>query len=463
MSDPDETLIARYADALLSLFPPGRALTRAAGSGIRRLSEALSVELARIHEAGDQLPREAFPGTADVTMPLWERGLLRPEDSRPATLAARQALAVSRLHGLGTGTEAAFIAAADALGHAIELEHHQPFEVGRSAVGDALYGDEWMHTLLVHYSDQEPYPPPAPLRRALERLRRAHGHLLYAPDLSSGPPSLPPPPDPETRTNPLTGLSFWGVAEDIVLDSYGTGILAWPKRAGVIGYFSSPGSDYLATPITIDGRPGADLYNQSHYGTAPVPGVYGIRSEESGKYPGPYMDAAHLLGPHVSPSWYIALVLRFREPYNPGRRLVWNYVNASYTESPLAIEVSASGHLIARDAGTRAAVPTAPTADLGPPPRDRWCLLEWWTGGGTEYLCIDRAPPVTLPVPTTVTDDYWSQWLTLGAGFGLGGNRMPNVVIGELAFAANANQSGGGAAAYRQDLAAVFRRSEWLV
>lgn len=182
MTEPSESLVGRYRDALLRLLPPGPAITKAIASNVYKLMEGIGVEPARVHQRVLDLLREAIPTTADELLGEWEALVGLPDACAPATtLAERRALVGARLVGLGGHAPGDYEAVAEALlGDtlvSIEGEHFLPFTCV-STCTDALYQDEWANVVRwnVTRTVDEEFPR---LECEFNRRKRAHALFLY--------------------------------------------------------------------------------------------------------------------------------------------------------------------------------------------------------------------------------------------------------------------------------------------
>jgi len=151
--EPSAQLVERYREQLAGLPPPGR-LTRFIGGGVwEKLSRGLAVEFARVHERAGDLLRESDPGRTNECLPDWERvlGLPDPCVTNVNSLAARRAAVVARLTAKGGASRQYFIGVAAALGYSpVQIEEHQPWRIGISAMGDEVGNDEWAFHWTVH-------------------------------------------------------------------------------------------------------------------------------------------------------------------------------------------------------------------------------------------------------------------------------------------------------------------------
>lgn len=174
------TNLDRVRDAALQLLPQGRAFARSIESGVGAFIEGACEEFARVQDALDLLWLNSAPDEAEAYLSDWENALGLPEACRPVpeTLEERQLAVVEKLRGRGSFGRAVWEAMITEAGFTLyQAQHYAPFEVGRSAVGEALYGDAWLSTTRLRVIDNG--GDPAVLLCALNAyLRRAHTHLL---------------------------------------------------------------------------------------------------------------------------------------------------------------------------------------------------------------------------------------------------------------------------------------------
>lgn len=131
-----------YRDLLLSLLPPGDAITREPDSDVALLMEALGAELARLDARLEKLLEEVDPRTTTELLTDWERVLGIPHcgGSVAPTLTARRAEVLARLTLEGNLTPAFIEAAAALSGFTITIVEHEMMEFGASQFGDEFAG-----------------------------------------------------------------------------------------------------------------------------------------------------------------------------------------------------------------------------------------------------------------------------------------------------------------------------------
>lgn len=139
-------MIEDYTKALISLAPQGLAWNWKPNS----VMYAVLRGLARSYQSSDldaiQLINGAFPKTATVMLPEWEKTLGLPDDcaiGEMDSLPKRQGAVVSKLVSSGGQSKAYFINYAAELGYTITITEFRPARCGISACGDPLNGEDW--------------------------------------------------------------------------------------------------------------------------------------------------------------------------------------------------------------------------------------------------------------------------------------------------------------------------------
>jgi uncharacterized protein YmfQ (DUF2313 family) len=147
MSTPATSLIDRYARQLVSLLPPGRALSKALGSTIGKMLTGLAVEFARVHERSQDMQREVVPGDADELLPEWEQATGLPDCGNPTTTEGRQQALVSKLVARGDQSDSTFAAIGEALGYQdVQLSHAHLPATCTSPCNTSVANIEWAFT-----------------------------------------------------------------------------------------------------------------------------------------------------------------------------------------------------------------------------------------------------------------------------------------------------------------------------
>lgn len=135
-----------YTQAMIGLAPQGMAWDWRRGSDMHSVLRAL----AGSYEASDsdavQLLEGAFPKTASVLLPEWEKTLGLPDDCAIGeidTIPKRQSAVLSKLLRTGGMSKPYYISLASEMGYDITITEFRQARAGLSACGDALNGDEW--------------------------------------------------------------------------------------------------------------------------------------------------------------------------------------------------------------------------------------------------------------------------------------------------------------------------------
>lgn len=173
---PSQETVDRYRAQGLALLPPGRALTRVAGSVIYDVMEACAIPFARVHEDAAALRREFVPSQVVQLLDAWERVTELPNclDAAPTDIAGRQAALVSHLRSSGGQSEPDLVALAESVGFEVTVAHeHMPMTCVDPCVSPVA-DIGWVFHLLVTI---EGGPPEL---RGLLECRLAHHFHLYA-------------------------------------------------------------------------------------------------------------------------------------------------------------------------------------------------------------------------------------------------------------------------------------------
>lgn len=143
---------AEYADQLKALLPPGMAYQFEQDSTLAGLLLAMADELARVHGLSDQLLEESDPRTTSALFLEWENDYGLPDlcNNELPSMVERRQLLLAKVLGLGGQSPQYFIDLAAVFGYEITITEFFPFRVDGSAVGDALWDDEWRHVWQVN-------------------------------------------------------------------------------------------------------------------------------------------------------------------------------------------------------------------------------------------------------------------------------------------------------------------------
>lgn len=174
---PAQALIDRYRELLLSLLPPGDAISRAVDSEVYAELDLVAIEFARIDERVAELLVEFVPSRCTELLPDWEKALRLPDVCyAPTTTDERRAAIVARIVGTGGNSVLDYTALAASLGYeAPTFTPYMPFRVG-SRVGDRLTNGPWRSTALVTIN---PGAYDALLECAFNHQKLAHETLLF--------------------------------------------------------------------------------------------------------------------------------------------------------------------------------------------------------------------------------------------------------------------------------------------
>jgi uncharacterized protein YmfQ (DUF2313 family) len=138
---------ADYTVMLQGLLPPGPAWNRVPGSALTRMLSAFAAELARLDNRAQLLLEEANPATTQQMLETryTEAGLPSPCAGRAPTPEQRRAEILYRWAAIGGASLEYWGSIIAKLGYPVSIHEFRPFRVGHSAVGDALYGDDWAY------------------------------------------------------------------------------------------------------------------------------------------------------------------------------------------------------------------------------------------------------------------------------------------------------------------------------
>lgn len=170
--------MSRSLSTLLALLPRGRAWTRALGTRLVDLHEAIAAEFDRVEARVADFLREITPSSSSELLPEWEEITDATRCVQGASLEARREGVISRLVGEAP-TEALTVETIEAMGYASpELTSWLPFQVGRSAAGDALTNDEWQHSLGIGVDTKTPEDDAA-LVCVVDDLQHLHVKIVW--------------------------------------------------------------------------------------------------------------------------------------------------------------------------------------------------------------------------------------------------------------------------------------------
>lgn len=139
----------KYRDALLKLWPSGRAWNKENGSLFFETNEGLSVEFSRIEDRSNELLKNLDPRTTFELLSEWEKLLGLPDEclSLGGTIQERIDAVVYKLTHRGGPSlnKQFFIDLAATLGYVITIKEPgvNLFRCGVSRCGDPMYGALW--------------------------------------------------------------------------------------------------------------------------------------------------------------------------------------------------------------------------------------------------------------------------------------------------------------------------------
>ncbi|HIG8794094.1 TPA: YmfQ family protein [Raoultella terrigena] len=141
-----------YRQALQALIPTGRAWPRDPDTVQAAVLMSLAASFQRSDNDGLGILSGAFPQTATIMLPEWEKALGLPDDcsiGEVDTIAKRQNAIVSKFISTGGQSKSYFIGIAKALGYNITIKEYRQARSGLSVCGDGLNGDDWPFVWLV--------------------------------------------------------------------------------------------------------------------------------------------------------------------------------------------------------------------------------------------------------------------------------------------------------------------------
>jgi uncharacterized protein YmfQ (DUF2313 family) len=106
-------------------------------------------ELARVDVRALQLTADWIPSNAIELLPDWERALALPDNCFPdqsQSLGQRQAAAVEKFTRLGLQTPAYFVSLAASIGYTVTIEEYFPFSAGSGVAGGSVVNESWAYT-----------------------------------------------------------------------------------------------------------------------------------------------------------------------------------------------------------------------------------------------------------------------------------------------------------------------------
>ncbi|OWO82464.1 phage tail protein [Photorhabdus luminescens] len=135
-----------YTSALNGLLPAGLAWTRQHSSVMSAVAKAIARSYYRSDRDAWGLIEGAFPATATIMLPEWEKSLGLPDDcgiGEVDTIPLRQKTVVSRLLRDGGQSKEFFVNLAATMGYTITITEYRQARAGQSRCGEALNGEDW--------------------------------------------------------------------------------------------------------------------------------------------------------------------------------------------------------------------------------------------------------------------------------------------------------------------------------
>lgn len=145
-----------YRQALQALIPNGRAWPRDHDTVQAAVLRSLAASFQRSDNDALGILSGAFPQTATIMLPEWEKALGLPDDcsiGEVDTIGKRQNAIVSKFISTGGQSKSYFIGIAKALGYNITIKEYRQARSGLSVCGDGLNGDDWPFVWLVEAED----------------------------------------------------------------------------------------------------------------------------------------------------------------------------------------------------------------------------------------------------------------------------------------------------------------------
>jgi len=194
--------MSAYANQLVQLQPPGLALPTEPDSAWVELLEGIAAEFARIDARTADLEREVTLQRGSVELlSEWSEVVSDPQAAEPAggTPAERLARIRAKLAGVGGQSISYFMDILRQFNAPSHIQECQPFEMGRSGMGDPIGGEKWLYTWRIIL---EEYVAPETVQAITEIVNRhkpAHTIVTVRIEI--------PPATPEQRWHQLAGLT----------------------------------------------------------------------------------------------------------------------------------------------------------------------------------------------------------------------------------------------------------------
>ncbi len=144
----------QYIRLLKTLFPLGKAWSRASDGVLHKICDAMAAEMVRLdNRASIDLLREIDPSTTFELLPDWERIVGLPDFCTGLladTLEFRRDDVLRKLSDRGGQSRQFFIDLALVFGYVVTIQDVLPFRSGRGRSGDRCYGVAWKHHWIVN-------------------------------------------------------------------------------------------------------------------------------------------------------------------------------------------------------------------------------------------------------------------------------------------------------------------------
>lgn len=148
--------VERYKTLLKNLLPQGLAWPRQKDTNMDGLLTAFAVDLNRTDLRVKNMLTESYPLTTTELLTDWERVAGLPEECEGLgeTLQARREAVHRKVSSLGGQNPDYYIAVAASIGYEVTITEFKPFRAGVGAVGDSIYGEEWLFTWAVNAPEE---------------------------------------------------------------------------------------------------------------------------------------------------------------------------------------------------------------------------------------------------------------------------------------------------------------------
>ena len=183
-----------YRDQLLSLLPPGKAITKEPTSGIGRMMHGLGIEAERVEDRAYELIEESVPGNCDELLAEWEEdfGIIPT-----GTTAERKIALAAKVVDVGQQYPSAFTDIITAFGFSSTIYEFQPAWAGTMVAGDACGDQDILFYWLVDILDAgTTVDSMMAMMKEVLRLKPGHTQVFFDyPDSEIAPDSITVSPD----------------------------------------------------------------------------------------------------------------------------------------------------------------------------------------------------------------------------------------------------------------------------